>query len=124
MEPIQKDDSVTRANPLSQAVKSNEFLFVSGQTGRDPETREIISDSVAEQTRRIFKNVEPLLKSDGLTLNDIVRITVYIEDLDDKDEFNAAYEEILSEPYPARAVIGGNDLSPGAKVELEITAEL
>ncbi|MFC7135410.1 MULTISPECIES: RidA family protein [Salinibaculum] len=124
MDPIYREDSVSRANPLSQAVKSHNFVFVSGQTGRDPETREIVSASVSEQTHQIFSNVAPLLEEAGLSLDDIVRITVYLEDLDDKDEFNQAYQEALSEPYPARAVIGGNALSPGAKVELEITAEL
>lgn len=124
MEYIHREDGVKRANPLSQAVKSNGFIFVSGQTGRDPDTREIVSESVAEQTHQIFKNVEPLLQSQGASLEDIVRITVYLEDLEDKSEFNDAYEKIVPEPFPARAVMGGHELSPGAKVEMEITAEV
>ena len=124
MEPIHRDDSVTRANPLSQAVKTNGFVLISGQTGRDPKTRDIVSTSVADQTRQIFRNVVPLLEEENLSLDDIVRVTVYLTDLEEKEEFNQAYREELPEPYPARAVIGGNTLSPGAKVELEITAEL
>lgn len=124
MEHIHRDDSVKPANPLSQAVKSHGFIFVSGQTGRDPDTREIVSDSVTEQTQQIFRNVETILQSGGASLDDIVRITVYLSNLDDKEEFNQAYEEAISAPYPARAVVGGNVLSPGAKVEMEVTAEL
>ena len=90
----------------------------------DPETGDVVSESVTEQTAQIFRNTERILESEGATLNDIVRITAYLVAFDDKSEFNEAYRDVLSEPYPARAVIGGVELSPGVKVELEITAEL
>ena len=124
MRRIHTDDAFVSSNPLSQGIRSHDQLFVSGQTGMDPETGDVVSESVTEQTAQIFRNTERVLESEGATLNDIVRITAYLVAFDDKSEFNEAYRDVLSEPYPARAVIGGVELSPGVKVELEITAEL
>jgi 2-iminobutanoate/2-iminopropanoate deaminase len=124
MKRIHTEDAFVSSNPLSQGIRSHDHLFVSGQTGMDPETGDVVAESVSEQTAQIFHNTERILESEGATLDDIVRITAYLVDFADKPEFNDAYRSILSEPYPARAVIGGVELSPGMKVELEITAEL
>lgn len=124
MKQVHTEDAFDSSNPLSQGIRSHDHLFVSGQTGMDPETGDVVAESVSEQTEQIFRNTERILDSEGATLNDIVRITGYLVDFDDKPEFNDAYRSVLSEPYPARAIIGGVELSPGVMVELEITAEL
>lgn len=124
MRRIHTTDAFVSSNPLSQAIRSHDHLFVSGQTGMDPETGEVVSESVSRQTEQIFRNTERILESEGATLDDIVKVTGYLVDFEDKPEFNDAYRSVLSEPYPARAVIGGVELSSGMKVELEITAEL
>lgn len=124
MERIHTEDAFVSSNPLSQAIRSHDHLHVSGQTGLDPETGDVVDESISEQTAQIFENTERILERAGCALEDIVRVTAYLVDFADKPEFNEAYRDVLSEPYPARAVVGGIELSPGAKVELEITAEL
>jgi 2-iminobutanoate/2-iminopropanoate deaminase len=124
MEEVFREDAVSPVAPISQAIKTNGFVVVSGQTGRDPETREMVSDNIGEQTKQIFRNVSAVLNSADSSIDDIIRATVYLPDLSEKPDFNEAYEQCLSEPYPARSVIGGVELASGAKVELEITAEV
>lgn len=124
MREIRSEEGVPPTAPISQAVQTGDTIHVSGQTGRDPETREIVSDDVGDQTARIFENVANVLDAAGASLDDISKVTVYLTDLGDKDTFNEVYAEYMTEPYPARAVVGVDALAPGAKVELEITADV
>ncbi len=122
IEEIRTQKGVTPSAPISQAIRVGNFIFISGQTGRDPKTREIVSEDVGEQTIQIFKNVSNVLHAAGCTLDDVVRNTVFFTDLKDKSSFDAAYREIFSPPYPARSAVGINEIAPGAKVEIEVTA--
>ena len=107
--------------PYSQALKCGPFIYtgVIGSTAeKDP-----ISDSVYEQTVQIFKNTQALLELGGASLNDIVKVTVYLLDMGDFEEMNRAYREMLTQkPYPARATVAVHQMLPGIKVEMEITA--
>ena len=122
IEEISTKKGVTPAAPISQAIQAGNFIFISGQTGRDPETRKIISEDVGEQTRQIFRNVSNVLNAAECDLNDVVRNTVFFTDLNDKPEFDKAYREIFSSPYPARSAIGISEIAPGAKIEIEVIA--
>lgn len=122
IEQISTESGVTPAAPISQAIRAGGFIFVSGQTGRNPATREIVSDDVGEQTRQIFENVANVLAAGGSSLDNVVRNTVYLTDLDEKPAFNEAYREMFDPPFPARSVIGIDALAPDAKIEIEVTA--
>ena len=122
IEEIQTIKGVTPSAPISRAIRAGDFIFVSGQTGRNPQTRTIVSDDVGEQAKQIFKNVSGVLAAAGCTIDDIVRNTVFFTNIDDKSDFDKAYREIFSPPYPARSAVGIKEIAPGAKIEIEVTA--
>lgn len=109
--------------PYSQGIVCGN-LFYTGVIGSD-ETGEVVSDSVYEQTIRIFKNTEALLKQVGGSLENIINITVYLLQMSDFDEMNRAYKEKINmEPLPARATVAVHEMLPGVKVEMVVTAYL
>ena len=91
--------------PYSQAVRAGQLLFLSGQVPLDPATGEIVSGDIAAQTRRVFENLAAVLKAGGRSLNDVVRTTVFLADMNDFAEVNKVYGSYFSEPYPARATV-------------------
>ncbi len=110
--------------PYSPAVVSNGTLYCSGQTPIDPETGKLVVGSVASQTRQCFTNLLNVLNAAGLDASAVVRVGVFLTDMNDFDEMNAVYAEHFSEPYPARTTIGVAALPLGARVEIELTAQL
>jgi 2-iminobutanoate/2-iminopropanoate deaminase len=92
--------------PYSPAVRAGDFVFVSGQTPRDPMTGKIVGDEIATQTRQTLSNVQQVLEQAGATLRDVVSVTIYLERMDDWASVNNAYTEFFSPPYPSRATVG------------------
>lgn len=105
--------------PYSQAVKVGNLVFLSGQIPLDPETMTLISDDVAEQAERVFRNLAAVAEAAGGSLRDAVKLTVYLTDLGDFQTVNTVMESFFSEPFPARAAIGVAALPRGAAVEIE-----
>ncbi len=105
--------------PYSFGVKVGELVFLSGQLGLDPQTKTLVLGGVEYQLRQIFKNVTQGLGTQGLTLANIVKITVYMTDLSAFPVVNTVFAEILSEPYPARTTIEVSRLPLGAVIELD-----
>jgi len=110
--------------PYSAAAAANGTLFCSGQTPLDPETKELVGGGVAAQTRQCFSNLFAVLASAGLDAADVVKVNVYLTDMNDFAEMNGAYAEQFSEPFPARTTIGVAALPLGANVEIELIAAL
>ena len=110
--------------PYSHAVRSNGHLFCSGQTPLDPETKTLVGGGVGAQTRQCFANLFAVLAAAGLTATDVVKCNVYLTDMGDFAEMNAAYEAMFSAPYPARTTVAGAGLPLGAAVEIELVAAL
>ena len=108
--------------PYSQAVRVGQLLFVSGQVPLDPATGEIVSGDIAAQTRRVFENLAAVLKAGGRSLNDVVRTTVFLADMNDFAEVNKVYGSYFSEPYPARATVQVARLPKDARVEIDVIA--
>lgn len=124
MREISTDDAPTAEGAsLSQAIVSNGFVYTWGQTPRDPETREVVGEDMAEQTERVMENLSAILEAAGTSLDDVVKTTAFITDMNDYDAFNAVYTEYMSEPYPARSVVKVAGLSTGVRVEVEMVAE-
>lgn len=105
--------------PYSQAVKVGGLVFLSGQIPLDPESMALVSDDVAEQTQQVFRNLSAVAEAAGGSLNDLVKLTVYLRDLGDFQTVNTVMESFFSAPFPARAAIGVADLPRGAAVEVE-----
>lgn len=108
--------------PYSHAVRSGDHVFCSGQTPIDPATGELRRGSVAEQTDQCFDNLFDVLSAANLGAADVVKVNVYLTDMNDFAEMNAAYAERFEEPYPARTTIGVAALPLNARVEIELIA--
>jgi len=119
---ISTENAPDSIGPYSQAIEANGFLFVSGQGAADPDTGEVVSDDIQDQTRQTFQNVRGILESAGASTDDIVKATVFVTDMDDYDAVNEVYAEETGEPFPARSAVEVSDLPADIGVEIEVIA--
>ncbi len=108
--------------PYSQAIRMGNMLFASGQIPLVPETGELVSGDIEAQTTRVMQNIVGLLESQGLTVEAIVKSTVFLKNMGDFPKFNATYEKFLKAPYPARSTVEVAKLPRDVSVEIEIIA--
>ena len=108
--------------PYSQAIKANGLVFVSGQLGLKPDHAEMVGDTIEEQTRQVFDNLEAILTEAGTGLDRIVKTTVFLMSLDDFQGMNSVYAERVGDTPPARSTIEVAGLPSGALVEIEAIA--
>ena len=108
--------------PYSQAIKANGFLFVSGQLPVVPATGQFAEGGVSGQTRQSLENVKAILAAAGCTLDDVVKTTVFIKDMNDFGVVNTAYAEYFTHDCPARACFEVARLPKDALVEIEVVA--
>jgi 2-iminobutanoate/2-iminopropanoate deaminase len=110
------------AGPYSPGLLTGDWIYLSGQGGFDPDTGELVSDNLAEQTEQVFRNIEVLLRAAGASLDDIVSCLVHLSDLAQFAEFNASYARQFPSPVkPARTTVGSN-LAAGMRVEVTVVA--
>ena len=106
--------------PYSQAIDCGTFLITSGQVPIDPATGEIVPGGVAEQTRQSLRNIKAILAQAGLTMDHVVKTTVFLKNMSDFAAMNAVYAEFFTEgQYPARSAVEVAALPKGALVEIE-----
>lgn len=108
--------------PYSQAVSINGFLFLSGQIGIDPEIGKVVEGGVSEQTKQIFSNIKNVLAEAGKTLDDVVKVTVFLKNMDDFSLVNSIYAEYFTKPYPARSAVQVAKLPLDVDIEIETIA--
>jgi len=108
--------------PYSQAIKANGLVFVSGQLGLKPDHAEMVGDTIEEQTRQVFDNLEAILTEAGSGMDRIVKTTVFLASLDDFQGMNSVYAERVGDTPPARSTIEVAGLPSGALVEIEAIA--
>jgi len=108
--------------PYSQAIEADGFVFASGQIPIDPETGELNTGSVEEQTRLALNNLKSVIEESGCSLDEVVKCTVFLEDMDDFSKMNSVYGEFFRPPYPARAAVQVARLPKDVKVEIEAVA--
>ena len=104
--PVFVPDAPAPKVPYSPAVRAGPFVYVSGQTPRDPMTGQIVGDDVATQTRITLSNVQRLIEAAGAKMSDVISVTVYLADVDDWGTMNAVYTEFFSAPFPSRTALG------------------
>lgn len=121
MKKINTNSSPTPAGPYSQGIITQNLVFVAGQRPQDPVTNEI-KVGIEEQTRQVILNIESILREANLTLEDVVRTTVYLSDIKYFDEMNKVYREMFKDPYPARTTMGVQ--LRGIDVEIDAIAEI
>ena len=118
---IVTNDAPSAIGPYSQAIDLNGTVFVSGQLPVNPADG-TIPESIEEQTKQALKNIEAILKAGGMSLNDVVKTTVLLADLNDFAAMNAAYAEFFKETKPARVCYQVGALPKGAKLEIDAIA--
>src|SRR5271165_1676912 len=110
--------------PYSQAIKSNGFVFVSGQVALDPQSGELVGTDVRQQTERVLENLKAILEAAGASLHHAVKSTVFLKDMNDFAAMNEVYARYFSTAPPARSTIQVARLPKDALVEIEIIASL
>jgi 2-iminobutanoate/2-iminopropanoate deaminase len=108
--------------PYSQAVKAGDFIFCSGQIGLVPETSKIIEGGINAQTVQIFANIIEILKASGASLDNVVKVQIFLKDITDFAIVNQIYAEFFGDHKPARDTIEVSNLPLNAIVEISITA--
>ena len=108
--------------PFSEAVRAGDFLFLSGQIGEIPETAKLAEGGIQAESRQTLTNVKRVLESNGASLGDIVKCTVFLADIAEWPAFNTVYREFFRKPFPARSALAASGLAMGARVELECIA--
>ena len=110
--------------PYSQAVKSNGFVFVSGQVALDPATGEFVGTEVREQTARVMENLKAILEAAGVSFTHVVKTTVYLNDMNDFTAMNEVYARYFTAAPPARSTVQAARLPKDALVEIDVVAFL
>ena len=118
-EPIQTNKAPKAIGAYSQAIKSGEFLFISGQIPLNPETMKVVDSSFEDSAQRVISNIENICKEAGASLDDIVKLNIYLLDLENFDILNKIMEERFSEPFPARATIEVARLPKDVMIEMD-----
>ncbi|MDH8700735.1 2-iminobutanoate/2-iminopropanoate deaminase [Dysgonomonadaceae bacterium PH5-43] len=108
--------------PYSQGIKVGNIVFFSGQLGINPETGDFVPGLVTEQTEQVFKNIKALLAEANLTVDNVVKTTVFLHDMADFAAMNEVYAKQFNEPYPARSAVAVKTLPKNALVEIEVIA--
>ncbi len=119
---IHTDAAPKAIGPYSQAIKAGGVVYCSGQIPLDPSTMSVIEGSVADQTRRVLRNLDAVLNAAGSSLGQIVKTTVFLRDMNDFAEMNAAYGEFFQEQPPARATVQVARLPKDVAVEIDCIA--
>lgn len=119
---VSTDGAPKAIGPYSQGIDTGSLVFVSGQIPLDPATGQMVSGSIAEQTERVLKNIEGVLKAAGLSLNHVVRTTVYLVDLGEFGAMNEVYARHFPKDHPARSTVQVAALPKGARIEIDAIA--
>lgn len=120
-EEVVTDKSMKVVGPYSQAVTFGDLIFVSGQIGFNPKTNNLV-DEIKNQTKQALENMKNVLEAAGSHMNNILKTTVYLSDMNDFPAMNEIYASYFTKPYPARATIQVAKLPKGALIEIECIA--
>jgi 2-iminobutanoate/2-iminopropanoate deaminase len=119
---VQTDKAPKAIGPYSQGIIANGFVFCSGQIPIDPATGSLISGTIEDETRQVLKNLGAVLEAAGSSYDDVVKTTVFLQDMNDFARMNAVYAEFFRAPSPARATVQAARLPKDVKVEIEAIA--
>ena len=124
MKKIITQNAPAAIGPYSQAIRTGNLIFVSGQLPIDPKTGEMSKGSIGDQTKLIFKSIANILKEEGVGLEKVVKTTVLMKDLDNFSEMNEAYASFFKDVAPARAAFQVAKLPKDSDIEIEAIAEV
>lgn len=120
---IVSEEAPLPVGPYSQAVKVGNFIFVSGQLPIDPARGEVVRGEIAVQTRQVLRNIEAILNTADSSLGKIVKLSVFVRNLNDFKEVNEVFEEVFQGDYPTRETIEVSRLPMDVEIEISAIAE-
>ena len=118
-QPIHSDHAPAAIGPYSQAVRAGDTVYLSGQIPLDPASGQLVEGDIATQTRRAFDNLKAVCAAAGGSLDDVVRVGLYLTDLGQFGDVNAVMAEYFDSPYPARSTVEVSALPKGARFEVD-----
>lgn len=114
----------TPIGPYSKGIKCKGFIFIGGQLPVNPKTEKLVEGSIKEQTKQSLENVKAILEAADSSLEKVVKMTVYLKDMNDFNEMNEVYKQFFKKDFPARATVQVARLPRDALVEIEAIAEV
>ncbi|WP_092346927.1 RidA family protein [Candidatus Chrysopegis kryptomonas] len=108
--------------PYSQAIIAGDFIFTAGQIPIDPKTNQVVQGDIKEQTKQVLENLKAVLESAGATFDDVVKVTVYMRDLNEFSAMNEVYSEYFKNSPPARTTVEVSRLPRDVKIEIDLIA--
>ncbi|MGH7830432.1 MAG: RidA family protein [Candidatus Binatia bacterium] len=121
-EAVRSDVAPKAIGPYEQAIKINGFIYAAGQIALDPRTGNLVDGGIAAQTRQVLENLKAVLEAAGSSLDQVVKTTVFLKNINDFAVMNEVYEEYLGHARPARSTVGIADLPRGALIEIDLIA--
>ncbi len=119
---IRTDAAPAAIGPYSQAVRVGDFIFTAGQIGLDPTTGQLVAGGIAAETRQALRNLQAVLAAAGSSLAEVVKVTVFLRDIDEFGAMNEVYATFFTTHPPARSAVQVAALPKGARVEIEAIA--
>ena len=119
---VHTDRAPAAIGPYSQGVIANGMLFTAGQIALDPATGQVVSGGVTEQTERVLQNLAAVFESAGTSWNNVVKTTIFLQDMRDFPAVNEVYARLIGEARPARSTVAVSGLPRGVLVEIEAIA--
>ena len=123
-QPIHSNEAPNAIGPYSQAVRVGDTVYLSGQIPLDPQTMELVEGDIGARARRVFDNLTAVMQEAGGSLSDIVKLTIYLVDLEQFGQVNEVMAEYFDAPFPSRATVAVAALPKGAPIEVEAIAHL
>lgn len=121
---IETPNAPGAVGPYSQAIKTGNFIFLSGQIGIDPQVNKVVDGGVEAQARQIFKNIKAVLQEAGLSMKNVVKATVFLKDMANFKKVNDIYAQHFEPPFPARSAVAVRDLPLSVDIEIEVIAAI
>jgi 2-iminobutanoate/2-iminopropanoate deaminase len=119
---ISTDKGPKPLGPYSQAIRANDFIFISGQGAIDPATGQFLEGTTAQQTARVLENLKAIVEAAGSTLDKAVKVSVFLKDMNDFDAMNDVYAKYFSKHPPARTTVQAARLPRDIRVEIDLIA--
>ena len=119
---IHTDSAPKAIGPYSQAIQAENFLFLSGQIPLDPKTGELVKGDIRQQTQQVLENIKGVLESQKLGMGDVVKVTIFLKDIENFNRVNGVYATYFPPPAPARSTVGVAKLPRDADIEIEAIA--
>lgn len=120
---IRTEKAPKPVGPYSQAIEAGGFVFCSGQIAIDPKTDQVFTGPIEEQTKQVIENIQGVLAAAGMTLNNVIKTTMYLTNMNDFTVVNEIYARYFVEQPPARTTIAVSALPKGVNVEIEVIAK-